>query len=271
MPVRGQTPAPAQAVPQQQRGANPDALPLHPSPVEPPTGGMGLRPAPVRQYGNQTPAPSTVILSGDSAIAVSTTGTPATQASQAQSEGASSEKRKSIPITFDELRRLRWQYQNNPHNHPQALHLAKKLVEAASVLAHEGGKADSKQTAKNRETYVLDAHKIVKRLVSANYPEAMFYLADQFGMGGLGLAVDNKEAFALYQSAAKIGHAPSAYRLAVCCELGEGTRQDPMKAVQWYKRAAALGDVAATYKMGMILLNGLLGQQRVSLATQLPS
>jgi TPR repeat protein len=35
-----------------------------------------------------------------------------------------------------------------------------------------------------------------------------------------------------------------------------------LKAVQWYRRAAALGDTPALYKMGMILLKGLLGQQR---------
>ena len=169
----------------------------------------------------------------------------------------------AIPITPDELRRLRWAYQNNPHNHPQALHLAKKLVEAARILANDGGRADAKATAKNRENYIFDAHKIIKRLVSQNYHEAMFYLADQYGSGGLGLNVDPKEAFSLYQSAAKLGHGASAYRLAVCCEVGEGTRQDPMKAVQWYKRAAALGDTAAMYKMGMIQLNGLLGQPQV--------
>jgi TPR repeat protein len=92
----------------------------------------------------------------------------------------------------------------------------------------------------------------------------MFYLADCYGRGSLGLETDNKEAFSLYQSAAKAGHAAAAYRTAVCCELGNeeggGTRKDPLKAVQWYKRAAMLGDTAAMYKMGMIQLKGLLGQ-----------
>jgi TPR repeat protein len=43
-------------------------------------------------------------------------------------------------------------------------------------------------------------------------------------------------------------------------EAGGGTRKDPLKAVQWYRRAASLGDVPAMYKLGMILLKGLLGQ-----------
>ena len=45
-------------------------------------------------------------------------------------------------------------------------------------------------------------------------------------------------------------------------EEGGGTKRDPLKAVQWYRRAAALGDTPALYKMGMILLKGLLGQQK---------
>jgi TPR repeat protein len=80
----------------------------------------------------------------------------------------------------------------------------------------------------------------------------------------LGLESNDKEAFNLYQSAAKAGHGAAAYRTAVCCELGSeeggGTRKDPVKAIQWYKRAAALGDTPAMYKMGMIQLKGLLGQ-----------
>ncbi len=52
----------------------------------------------------------------------------------------------------------------------------------------------------------------------------------------------------------------------MCCEIGNdeggGTRKDPLKAIQWYKRAATLGDTPAMYKVGMILLKGLLGQPR---------
>jgi len=161
---------------------------------------------------------------------------------------------------------LRESIKNKPNDHATGLKFAKRLVEAAKLLADEGGRADPKQTAKNRERYIFDAHKVVKKLVSAGYPEAMFYLADCYGSGMLGLAPDPKEAFSLYQSAAKLGHPPSAYRVAVCCELGSeeggGTRRDPMKSVQWYKRAATLGDTAAMYKIGMVLLKGLLGQPK---------
>jgi TPR repeat protein len=154
----------------------------------------------------------------------------------------------------------------NPSDNAAGLVFAKKLVEAASVLSDEGGTADTRTRNKNREKFVLEGHKVLKKLVANGYPDAMFYLADCYGQGLLGLQVDTKEAFTLYQSAAKGGHAASAYRTAVCCEMGHeeggGTKRDPLKAVQWYRRAAALGDTPALYKMGMILLKGLLGQQK---------
>lgn len=170
------------------------------------------------------------------------------------------------PVTHDELNRLKNAWGGNVHDANAGLQLAKKLVEAASVLADEGGTADNRTRNKNREKFINEAHKIVKKLCSAGSPDAMFYLADSYGQGLLGLQVDTKEAFTLYQSAAKAGHPAAAYRTAVCCEMGHeeggGTKKDPLKAVQWYRRAAALGDPPAMYKMGMILLKGLLGQQR---------
>lgn len=133
------------------------------------------------------------------------------------------------------------------------------------VLADEGGRADVRTRNKNRERYVAEAHQLVKRLVAESYPDAQFYMGDCLGSGVLGVPNDSKEAFTLYQSAAKAGHAQAAYRTAVCCELGPeeggGTRRDTLKAFQWYKRAAALGDQPSMYKVGMIQLKGLLGQE----------
>ena len=245
-PVSPETP-----IAPQNKVSNPDALPHHPSPVRP-----GLmqgtppppKPIPVRQY-NATSSP----------VQATTSSQPAPPVSMAA-------QRTPIPVTHDELERLRQAIKANPSDRKTQLVYAKKMVEAASVLADEGGRADQKTRNKNRERYIFDAHKIVKKLVSNGYPEAMFYLADCHSRGLLGLQEDSKEAFSLYQSAAKAGHAKAAYRVAVCCEIGQeeggGTRRDPLKAIQWYKRAAALGDAPAMYKMGMIQLKGLLGQPK---------
>lgn len=244
-PVLGRPPIP-----------NPDALPEHPTPVRPglmqgAKGNQVPKPPPVRQYDNSL-SPSQQNESTPQKI----------QPRDLEAKGS------LPPVTLIELEKLRHMVKANPKDQKTQLVLAKKLVEAASVLADEGGRADPKARSKNREKYIFDAHKITKKLVSSGNADAMFYLADCHGRGLLGLEHDDKEAFTLYQSAAKAGHAQSAYRVAVCCEMGQegggGTRRDPLKAMQWYKRAAMLGDTPAMYKMGMILLKGLLGQPRNS-------
>jgi len=215
-------------------------------------------PVPIRP-GLMTPSPITT----PSPVPISTP--PQQVPSAPRNVQQAPEPRMSAPVTVKELNELREAFKNRPNDSQLGLKFAKRLVEAARTLANEGGKADAKQTAKNRERYINDAYKIVKKLVATGSPDAMFYLADCYGQGSLGLPVDAKEAFGLYTSAAKTGHAQSAYRVAVCCELGVqeggGTRRDHVKAVQFYKRAATLGDPPAMYKMGMISLKGLLGQQ----------
>ncbi|KAL7268108.1 hypothetical protein RUND412_009281 [Rhizina undulata] len=223
----------------QKRAANTDGLPEHPPPIrpgliqEPVTAALPNHPPPLRQYSPERTTQQKV-------------------------------PPQNTPVTQAELEQIRQAAKSNPADQQLQLNLAKKMVEAASVLASEGGKADVKTTRKNRETYILDAHKIVKKLTNSShpYPEAMFYLATCYGNGNLGLQIDHEKAFGLYQSAAKLGHGPSAYRTAVCCEIGAGIRKDPMKAMTWYKKAAVLKDTAAMYKLGMILLKGLLGQPR---------
>ncbi|KAI0913044.1 hypothetical protein F4823DRAFT_102986 [Ustulina deusta] len=218
---------------------------------------MNDKPTPVRNYNGGTPA-----------AAAGALGRPS-PAPQAVPQNAPQNSRplsltEQAPVTVEELERLRAIIKNDPNDQQSALTLAKKLIEAADVLVPR--LPDPKTRAKSRERYIMDSHKILKKLVAAQNLDAMFFLADCMGRGTLGHEPDAKEAFTLYQSAAKLGHAAAAYRTAVCCELGNddggGTRKDPLKAIQWYKRAATLGDTPAMYKVGMILLKGLLGQQR---------
>ena len=231
---------------------NPDALPSHPAPVRPGLtqsshGKQVPKPMPLRQY-NSTLSPmqssSPSITSGLSrAVDI---------------------KKDSVPVTHQELERLKQASTRDPEDQKAQLLLAKKMVEAASVLVDE--RTDPRIRNKSREKYILDAHKIVKKLSNNGYSEATFYLADAYSRGSLGLESDTREAFKLYQSAAKAGHAQAAYRVAVCCEIGHeeggGTSRDAVKAMQWYKRAATLGDTPAMYKMGIISLKGLLGQPK---------
>ncbi|KAH7304915.1 hypothetical protein B0I35DRAFT_484111 [Stachybotrys elegans] len=240
-----------------------DALPAHPTPVRPglmadSMVNQGNKPPPVRNYGG-----------------VPYSGAPQQQQQQQQQQmmpqqqgpppgGPPQPKKQEPPVTPQELEHLRMVIKNNPNDQESALRLAKRLVQASDVLVPN--LPDPKARQRARERYLVDAHKILKKLANAQNPEAMFFMADSIGKGLFSHEPDNKEAFTLYQSAAKLGHAAAAYRTAVCCEIGHeeggGTRKDPLKAMQWYKRAATLGDPPAMYKMGMILLKGLLGQPR---------
>ncbi|RGP65719.1 hypothetical protein FLONG3_9082 [Fusarium longipes] len=242
---------------------NMDGLPIHPAPIRPglmqdSMVHMGSKPAPVRNYGSSTPAPRTQ-------PPPKTQRQPQYQQQQSppHNDGLRPPMREEGPVTTQELEHLRMLIKSNSSDQDSALRLAKKLIEAADVLAPK--MPDPKQRTRARERYLIDCHKILKKLANAQNPDAMFLLADCLGRGLFGEA-DYKEAFTQYQSAAKLGHAAAAYRTAVCCEIGHedggGTRKDPMKAIQWYKRAATLGDPPAMYKVGMILLKGLLGQPR---------
>lgn len=168
-----------------------------------------------------------------------------------------------MAVTMDELSRLRQMVNNNPNDQTTQMALAEKLVEASSTLLPN---SDQKSRDKARRKLLDEANRLLKRLIGYGSADAMFLMADCHGKGMFTPGPDFKEAFNMYQQAAKQNHAQAAYRLAVCCELGQdeggGTRRDPIKAIQWYRRAATLGDTPAMYKIGVILLKGLLGQSR---------
>ncbi|KAI5300610.1 hypothetical protein KEM55_006213 [Ascosphaera atra] len=254
-------------------GQQPKPVPFrqYQSPSTQPTPGVGSGSLPkaATMWNNATgpaSAPAVGATSSSSGAASFKTQQSAAAASSRPSAGANPAAAgagASLPLTYDELRRWQGMAKANPSDDEIQFQYAKKLLEAADTLVIRMA-GNPKQKAKQRQAYVAEAVKILKKCSQRNNAEAMYYLADCYGQGTCGLQVDTKEAFSLYQSAAKAGHAPSAYRTAVCCELGPdaGSRRDPMKAVQWYRRAASLGDTPAMYKMGMIQLKGLLGQPR---------
>lgn len=132
------SPADVRAAETGPRHSHPDALPAHPPPIRPRLlpDGAG-HPAPVRQYDG---------------------GAKDEHPIQNAQEGA---------VTILELDQLQQAVKLNPSDPGLQLTLAKRLVDAAGTLASEGGRADVKTTRKNRENYIFDAHKIVKRLTNS--------------------------------------------------------------------------------------------------------
>ena len=139
---------------------------------------------------------------------------------------------------------------------------AKYLIEAAKKI---GSKAsDQRAVRKYRDQLIAESLKVIRRLATQGetYPEAQFFLANCYGTGMLGLEMDHDRAYHLYLQASKQNHAQACYRVAVCNEIGAGTKRDHPRAFAFYRKAASLGDTAAMYKLGMILLTGVLSQPK---------
>lgn len=115
------------------------------------------------------------------------------------------------------------------------------------------------------DTLTQEAMKWLKKLATHGicpYPDAQFMLAELYGRGEYGLKVNHGKAFNLYFAASKQGHPASTYRVAVCYEMGAGTKKDPSRAIQFYRKAAAAGDQLAMHKYALMLLYGHLGMKR---------
>ncbi|KAI8902119.1 hypothetical protein BC833DRAFT_613964 [Globomyces pollinis-pini] len=166
----------------------------------------------------------------------------------------------TLVVPVENLEQYRQQVKNS-HDPVMQFDFAKRLIEVAEGL-------EAAKVKKNRDILHNEAVRFLKKAASANYngkigvPEALFFLAECYGNGTLGLSVDHEKAFGYYSQAAKHGHPSSIYRTGVCYEVGAGPKRDHSRAIQLYKKAALLGDTAAMFKVGMILINGTLGQNR---------
>lgn len=98
----------------------------------------------------------------------------------------------------------------------------------------------------------------LKRLSVKGYVDAQYLLADAYSSGVFG-KVDSREAFQLFQAAAKHGHIESAYRTAYCLEEGIGTTRDSRKSLNFLKFAASRNHPSAMYKLGLYSFYGKMG------------
>lgn len=114
---------------------------------------------------------------------------------------------------------------------------------------------------KLRRSLIKEAVHYLRKLLDKGYSEAQYLLGDAFSLGALG-KVENREAFVLFQQAAKHGHVELAYRTLICFEEGLGTGRDARKAVDYLKIAASRNHPAAMYKLGMYMFHGRMGISR---------
>lgn len=217
-------------------------------------------------------ATSTLSRTNTSASALSNTSSLSRTMTNGNSIGSSNARRKGTqaaidvnkpPYTKAFVDEYRTRMKGDPDPEAQ-FGFAKYLIEAAKILGDEVSKRDARAGRKYRDMLLAESLKLVKKLATGTdaYADAQFFLANLYGTGQLGLQVDHERAYQLYMQASKQNHPAATYRTAVCNEIGAGTRKEHNRAVLFYRKAAALGDTAAMYKLGMILLGGLLSQPR---------
>lgn len=109
-----------------------------------------------------------------------------------------------------------------------------------------------------KKIFLKESKHYLKKLSVKGYADAQYLLADSYSSGVFG-KVDNKEAFILFQTAAKHGHIESAYRTAHCYEEGIGTTSDSRKALNFLKFAASRNHPSAMFKLGLYSFYGKMG------------
>ncbi|KAI9478442.1 MAG: hypothetical protein EXX96DRAFT_650755 [Benjaminiella poitrasii] len=125
---------------------------------------------------------------------------------------------------------------------------------------------DNKQQQEQRQAYILEAEKLLKQVAMRGHSEAQYYLANMYAAGLLNNKTagkpDYEKAFTLFVQSAKHHHSDAAYRAAKCYEDGLGTKRDKGKAVQYYRKAAALNHPGAMYRLGLAEMKGELNLTR---------
>ncbi|KAI8083969.1 uncharacterized protein B0P05DRAFT_535652 [Gilbertella persicaria] len=164
------------------------------------------------------------------------------------------------PITVDNINKLRLESKQGDAR--LQFFFARYLLYAVDHLRPNA--QDPERARQLRDHLTSEAIHMLKKLASykLGYPDAQFFLANGYGGGLYGLKPDLDKAFSLYLQGSKQNHPESIYRVAVCYELGLGTKKDHRYAMQFYRKAANASDPSSMYKLGLILLNGLLGQSK---------
>lgn len=84
-----------------------------------------------------------------------------------------------------------------------------------------------------------------------NDREAKYTLAHLYLKGQGGIPYDVEEAIKLLEQAAKTGHQMAAFELGVLYLEGTRVRKDRSLALEWFTRAAQMGQVDAQYFLGL--------------------
>ncbi|KAK4513532.1 uncharacterized protein ATC70_005534 [Mucor velutinosus] len=165
------------------------------------------------------------------------------------------------PVTVENINKVREESKTSGDPRFQ-LFFARFLLEAVKHL--RPNPQDPVRARQLNDKLTNEAIKAIKKLAShkVGLADAQFFLGNCYGGGLHGLKADPEKAFGLYLQGSKQSHPECTYRAAVCYELGLGTKKDHRYAMQFYRKAANLSDPSGMYKLGLILLHGLVGQSK---------
>lgn len=138
------------------------------------------------------------------------------------------------------------------------LQTALTMESSDAVVESESNERKPATQASLKKKYLKEAQHYLKKLSVKGYADAQYLLGDVYASGAFG-KIENKEAFVLFQAAAKHGHIESAYRTAYCFEEGLGTTRDSRKALDFLKFSASRNHSSAMYKLGLYSFYGRMG------------
>ncbi|EDO15536.1 hypothetical protein Kpol_479p24 [Vanderwaltozyma polyspora DSM 70294] len=133
-------------------------------------------------------------------------------------------------------------------------------MEASNELVVQEEQSNEKTITQKelRKQFLKEAHHYLKKLSVKGYANAQYLLGDSYASGAFD-KIENKEAFTLFQAAAKHGHIESAYRTAYCFENGLGTTRDSRRALDFLKFAASRNHPSSMFKLGLYSFYGRMG------------
>ena len=93
----------------------------------------------------------------------------------------------------------------------------------------------------------------LSKRVERKDPEALRFMARQYGDGNLGLPVDQAKCIDLFGESAGLGCSFAQYQLATSHHIGEmGLEQNEEEAYKYYKKAAEGGDLISQHNLGCV-------------------
>jgi TPR repeat protein len=87
-----------------------------------------------------------------------------------------------------------------------------------------------------------------RRASEKQFTESMYNLALMYLYGRVGFQQNFKQAFPLFEAASLSGHAQSTYMIGVMKTYGYGMEPNYGQAINWFERAAVMGDPRITEK-----------------------